>query len=633
MLKRANKVISLLVATASIMSIVPAMAAERLGTKEGTIENAVAFKDGKYIYEGYRTDDDESGLYYNSGTKDKHLDDASTLGIKYGDKYVQAFDGSDEYIVDLSTGKISDEDTVKDLTDTAETKLITKLKKTDRYAQNSRSDFGKGGSFGEVKLGNKVNSNKFGDVWFEYSATTSQAITVAENYMNSQVTTPQAVYYGYTNNSGTYLDTSYNANIYAYNGTKMVKLKNVGDTEEGLTLNSVIPMATLGQDDKYIYRVVKANISGAVHKILKTSGPDSTTYNGLDYNPAGNTLYYIQRISKTQGDKEKDAYLPKTTDSYEISGATGNDDVKNAYIVIQKIISNSDNAVATIVDGAIYISYDSDGGDKVKTEKIVLKSSEKLNTYNNNIKLDTKIDGHVAKKDDDEDTDAKAWSIDVDGNVWAIYNGSIKKSTKLGDFKTIYTCDRSLDKLDVYDENNLIAWEDDGGAYTTVQEGKKQAVDDASTVVTPKPSKTGWDQLADGSWNFYDSTGTKVVNNWINVGGIWYYLNSSGAMTTGWQQINGAWYYLNPFSDGNKGAMKTGWINDNGTWYYLSSSGAMKTGWLNDKGTWYFLSSSGAMKTGWINDGGTWYFLYPNGAMAANTVINGYRLSSSGALA
>ncbi|NRT74140.1 glucan-binding YG repeat protein [Clostridium beijerinckii] len=57
----------------------------------------------------------------------------------------------------------------------------------------------------------------------------------------------------------------------------------------------------------------------------------------------------------------------------------------------------------------------------------------------------------------------------------------------------------------------------------------------------------------------------------------------------------------------------------------------MKTGWFNDNGTWYYLNGSGAMQTGWLNDNGTWYYLYSNGSMAANTVINGYKLSASGA--
>jgi glucan-binding YG repeat protein len=57
-------------------------------------------------------------------------------------------------------------------------------------------------------------------------------------------------------------------------------------------------------------------------------------------------------------------------------------------------------------------------------------------------------------------------------------------------------------------------------------------------------------------------------------------------MATGWQNIGGIWYYLNA-----SGAMKTGWLNDNGTWYYLAGSGAMLANTTVDG---YVLGNSGA---------------------------------------
>ena len=137
MFKRSTKLTALLVAAASVASTVPAMAATKLGTKDGTIENAVAFKDGKYLYQGYRTDDDDNGLYIGDGSeKDKALDDADEIDKdygKFGDRYVSVKDGSDFYVVDLESGKITDEDTVEDLQDTADTKLKNKLDDTERY--------------------------------------------------------------------------------------------------------------------------------------------------------------------------------------------------------------------------------------------------------------------------------------------------------------------------------------------------------------------------------------------------------------------------------------------------------------------------------------------------------------------
>ena len=209
---------------------------------------------------------------------------------------------------------------------------------------------------------------------------------------------------------------------------------------------------------------------------------------------------------------------------------------------------------------------------------------------------------------------ADDFCFDVNGTVWAIYKGKIMKSTKAGDFETVYTCDRSLDKLDVYDENNLIAWENDGDVYTTVNEGSEAAKDEAEDILgedkvedTTTTVKTGWDQLADGTWNLYDATGAKVTG-WANVGGTWYYMDPTTAV------------------------MRTGWILDRGTWYYCNASGAMQTGWLNDNGTWYYLQSNGAMKTGWLEDtDGRWYYLNANGSMAANTTVDGYVLGANGA--
>ncbi|MGG7187447.1 N-acetylmuramoyl-L-alanine amidase family protein, partial [Clostridium butyricum] len=105
MFNRTSKMTALLVAAAAVTSIVPATAAERLGTKEGTITNAIAF-DGAYVYDGYRTDDDDAGLYFNNG-KDKMVDEDEDYSYdnlsKYGTKYATIEDG-DTFLVDLSNG-------------------------------------------------------------------------------------------------------------------------------------------------------------------------------------------------------------------------------------------------------------------------------------------------------------------------------------------------------------------------------------------------------------------------------------------------------------------------------------------------------------------------------------------------
>lgn len=574
MFNRTTKLTAVLLAAASVISTVPAMASTRLANKDGNIDHAVAFKDGKYLYQGYRTDDEDNGIYFNSGDKDKKLDDIDALVqddddsvAKFDDKYVTAYDGSKEYVVDITSGKVSEDDLFSDVKDTAENKVQNRLKKTDRYSKDA-------GNGENATVTGSVAGTAFSKSWFEYEATTMGG----------------SKGFGYTDVSGNYIDCSYNQNIYAYTGSKMIKLENVGDEEDGITLNSVERIKTLGQDEKYIYSVIKADLSGA--KAVNKNGDVSTAY-------------YVQKVTKAQGDKEKDAYLPKSTETYEIAdeAVLGNGDVKTAY---QVLLADTDEGVNdftgknmqyNFVDGAIYGTFN-DSDTKVKTFKIVLKTSEKLDRYDSeNKKLSTKVGAHVAKKDGDKDSDIiakNAWDVDVNGTVWALDKGVIKKSTKCGDFETVYTCDRSLNAIDVYDENNLIAWDTTGDVYTTVTEGSAEAKKEAEEVA-------GTDKKDD-----QQQQQPVVKTGWQAEGNTWYLYSAAGVKLTGWQAVNG-------------------------TWYYMDATGAMKTGWQSVGGNWYYMDANGAMKTGWQLVNGKWYFMYDNGSMAANTTVGGYVVGADGA--
>ncbi|MFW2489254.1 N-acetylmuramoyl-L-alanine amidase family protein [Clostridium chromiireducens] len=560
MFKRANKITALLVAAASIMSVVPAMASERLGTKDGTIENAIAFKDGKYIYEGYKSDDEDKSIYYNNGSKDKQLEDIEDSDIQgiYGDKYAFLNDNGDEYLVDLSSGSVSDDETPTDKQENLETKLESKLKKTDRY------------DTGTTIAANTIGGAKFAGQWYEYAATGMTGDAVADGDLVG------GKLFGYSDEAGNYIDATRVANIYTYSYAKkkVVKVENFNDKNDDaglkVTLNNQPEVLT--QDKDYIYSLVDVTV---------TTDASAAGVGGT------HTEKYLQKISKAQGDKKDGAYIPKSVDSYMLDNKTlyDNGDASDAY----KAMLTADDGYAVadniyrVVDGVLYVTRVK--GDKVKIFKIKM-TKIKENAVDADIKAAAgKLDGYVLKKDGDTDQDlpnASAVSIDVDGNTWAINEGKIYKFTGT-DKKEVYTCDRSLDRLSVYDEKSLIAWEDGEDVYTTVGEGKAVTETEAPAAT---PAKVGWDKLADGTWNFYDATGAKVVNNWANVGGVWYFLKADGAMATGW-------------------------LNQNGTWYYLNASGAMATGWLNDNGTWYYLNASGAM--------------------LANTTVDGYVLGASGA--
>ncbi len=613
MLKRANKVAALLVAASSILSLVPAMAADtttqKLNTTDGTIESAVAFSDGKYVYQGYKSDDDDNSIYYNDGSKDKELDDIQDADIQgaYANKYAFAEDGSDQYLVDLTNGSVTDDTTPDDDLDTAETKLRTNLKKTDRYGQIDAN---------AVSLARIEKGPKFGDTWYSYTATPISTADGKDYTLNNQL-------FGFTNQTGKYIDISTTANIYAYSATKgkVVKIEDFtndytdvdSDTKLSATLAAAPQVLTQDKDNFYV------KVSVNVYDAAATTQVGTTTSAAAVFGDASanvlTTHTYIQKISKAQGDQKDDAYLPKTVTSYEVTkGILDSGDADDAYDAINAADDFS------VVNGQLLAIVNS--GDNVKVTSIDLKK-DKVNFEGSNKPTSSKVDVYLAEKNDSDDVDVdgdKSYDIDVDGNVWVVADGKIYEF-KNNEMTKIYTCDSSLDSLSVYDANNLIAWEEDGDIYSTVS-GTSST--DPTTPVDP--AKTGWDKLADGTWNFYDSTGTKVVNQWVNDGGVWYYLKADGVMATGWVNDNGTWYFLK-----SSGAMATGWVNDNGTWYFLNASGAMATGWVNDSGTWYFLKSSGAMATGWVNDNGTWYYLNSSGAMLANTVVDGYVLGASGA--
>ena len=140
-------------------------------------------------------------------------------------------------------------------------------------------------------------------------------------------------------------------------------------------------------------------------------------------------------------------------------------------------------------------------------------------------------------------------------------------------------------------------------------------------------AKNQW-MLIGGKYYFFDNYGY-MKTGWAISGDNWYFLyKTTGAMKTGWVLDGGKWYFLDKY-----GAMKTGWVVDGSKWYFLDKYGAMKTGWVLDGGKWYFLDkASGAMKTGWVLDGGKWYYLDKSGAMVSNTWVGGYYLQKDGSM-
>lgn len=277
------------------------------------------------------------------------------------------------------------------------------------------------------------------------------------------------------------------------------------------------------------------------------------------------------------------------------------------------------------------------------SQSITLKNVKVRNKNGNVLKIEGKADISLEGDIIVETTDTEAILVDygyskndsseynflklyINGNLQQIGNTYTIKAKHIGEYTKIY------------DKNNLLDFAAD--KYGTVYYNTKNRIGSAPEL--PKDGKQGWQyenniwyfykdgikqkgwQNIYGTWYYFDEY-YRMKTGWQNVYGVWYYLENSGAMATGWKQVNGTWYYLK-----NSGAMAKGWQNVYGVWYYLENSGAMATGWKSVNGTWYYLKNSGAMATGWQMISGKWYYLYSSGAMAKNTVIDGWKINSSG---
>jgi glucan-binding YG repeat protein len=121
--------------------------------------------------------------------------------------------------------------------------------------------------------------------------------------------------------------------------------------------------------------------------------------------------------------------------------------------------------------------------------------------------------------------------------------------------------------------------------------------------------KTGWQKHADG-WRYHNGSSGVAIKGWKSYGGYWYYLDASTAvMKTGFQTIGGARYY---FGVANDGKMTTGYQLISGKLFFFNSSGVMQTGWKYQSGDWYYFHTSGNAATGWVQLSGKWYYFDPD---------------------
>ncbi|MBN1043366.1 N-acetylmuramoyl-L-alanine amidase family protein [Clostridium botulinum] len=590
MFNRANKMTALLVAAAAVVSLVPATgvnAAEvkRISSEDGKVYHAVAYKDGHFYVDGEVNDKDEAAYYLADGkySELKDIDSNSEISV-YGEKYVN-IDG--DYFVDLSNGKVTEDDVQDDNKDDAETALRKKVKDKadDRYSNHDDN----------VKL-EELAGNKFGETWYKASYKAEATTNGGATELNV-----------YTDAKGNYIDADYNLgkikvevqktstaaagveitdkNVTIDNTDSNKKVATNKDKKKIEVSAKITDGEVIAQDSKNIYRTATLTVS--------TNDADvaiKSIYGNTEIVNKTNSveLKVIQKISKEQSSDTVDgAKYAKSTTTYVMVDEDGKVPEKDDINTFVNTMVKDDTTKYTVVNGTLVAYRLTNSDEKVQAQAVNLKS--KAGLYY--------VDAHG---DSEEKLAAKiSYDVDVDGNLWRIDGGFVYKFDNDDDWDKVYKVDGSMEQISVYNKDNMVVWDDNDEVYSII--GAKDKEEEKPEVEV----KAGWSQAADGTWTFVKEDKTKATG-WLQDGANWYLLNEAGIMQTGWQTVGG-------------------------TWYYLAGNGAMQTGWQNINGAWYFLQGSGAMQTGWINDNGTWYFADGSGKMLANTTVNGYVLGANGA--
>ena len=260
MFKRSTKITSLLVAAASVATMVPAMAADKIAEKDGTIYNAVSYKDGKLYIDGKDIEDakDKDGVFFiNDGKStevDSDIDSGDEITATYGEKYLEIEDG--DYYLDLETGKVTDDEIRKDDQEDAASEVRKKIRKDDpsRYDEDVRDHVA------------DVDVKDDAEIWEVPAAKFTKPY-----YQLGYLKKGDTNFTVYTDGNGKYIDADNDlGKINLITTDDTIKFEEVGSkkTSENDKLDKsefkieIIQGTsyTIGSDDKYVYRTVGLKI-------------------------------------------------------------------------------------------------------------------------------------------------------------------------------------------------------------------------------------------------------------------------------------------------------------------------------------------------------------------------------------
>ncbi|NRY60546.1 N-acetylmuramoyl-L-alanine amidase family protein [Clostridium beijerinckii] len=254
-----------------------------------------------------------------------------------------------------------------------------------------------------------------------------------------------------------------------------------------------------------------------------------------------------------------------------------NDDYESQYIIKVKYTGSDSNDSSDSDDSN---SYDDIYLDRLSVEGDNISLSKSKTTYSYNVA--SNVDEVTIKAVPDD----KDYTVEINGDEVNEDDDKFKKDVSL---------DKGTNKIEVKIEND----DNEERVYTlNITRGGTSSTGTSSGTTT-----------ADSTPSTADAVSTLKPNQWIQVNGKWQYNDSTG------NPVKNNWFYDRSY----------------GKSYFLQADGSMATGWLSYGSKWYYLGSDGGMQTGWIIDGSKYYYLYADGTMASNTSIGEYKLGSDGA--
>jgi FOG: Glucan-binding domain (YG repeat) len=574
MLKRITKITSLLVCAASVISIVPTMAADiqTIETQEGTIYS-VASKKGLFYIDGEINGQDEAQYYVGKDGKFNKLDIDTDYYVKdlLQDKYLELTD--EETYLDVTDGYKEANVSRQEFIDNVEKTLKKKIKH-DNDGRFLDSDY-EGSALQEIKdykgkAGDLLSGGSGLSVIKYHLANADKLANAGINKYTSAI---------YTDYEGNYVDADYNIGSLRVNTTTggSVTIKNTDEIYNGSTDYQYKAMISEPTDYKgyitetkgSIYRFANLSIYGKKKSDSTwTNITSDVEFGGKKYKldsssiNSNGSITVLHRFTRTTPATDtidgikyaKDASIYFFADedgkSEYVLGRPKHDGITDANKKVGAAIDGSRKFV--ISENGINSGYYANG--KVYSEQITLK------TKNGFGYMDIGKEGNI--------DDVNEWA-DTGGAIYVLRGGYLRSwNLSDGSFTKLYRVDSSMNNIKFMDKDNFLLWNKDNEIYSIVNKPAvvNKPVATTSEAVTVATTVTaGWAKAADGTWSYNKADGTKATG-WLKDGSAWYYLNASGGM-------------------------QTGWLNDNGSWYYLNASGAMLSNTTIDG---YLLGANGA---------------------------------------